>query len=112
MACFTTVCGCKSMCLKEIDIDNVYGDILNLRELAKHEKELLIMGKLFPKSTSENTRSGKKKKVRYLYKHKDICKGAFLVVNDSGKKQLENILLHISKHGITHRKHGATRILK
>ena len=113
-ACFRTGCGCKSMCLKEIDIDNVYGDILNLRELAKHEKELLIMGKLFPRSTSENTRSGKRKKVRYLYKHKDkdICKGAFLVLNDMGKKQLENILLHISKHGITPRIHGATGIPK
>ena len=52
-ACFRTGCGCKSMCLKEIDIDNVYDDILNLRELVKHEKELLIMGKVFPRSTSD-----------------------------------------------------------
>ena len=61
-ACFRTCCGCKSLCLKEIDNDSVYCDILNLKELDKREKELLIMGQVFPKSTFENTRSGKRKK--------------------------------------------------
>jgi len=100
-------CGCKGNCNKKVSFDQVYGLILNLREMTKEEKEMFLIGVLT--SEHETTQRGKKRKrstCRYTFNGLKVCRKTFLLTHDIGRCALANIAKHVSKQGVTPRTHG------
>jgi hypothetical protein len=102
-------CSCKKNCLQSFDIDDVYQQILSLREMSKDEKEMYVMGSLNRAGADQNeSRYGARKRVRYVYKFQgsSVCQEAFEVVFDIKHRVLENLISHIHKNGVVPRIHG------
>ena len=105
-------CGCSKDCLKAFDAADVEQNQLSMAELAKEEKELLILGLL--ESARHNvhvtSKGRKRKRQRFAYSFLgvEVCVGAFLYVYGLGKRQLENLLAHLEQNGLVPRVHGNT----
>ena len=100
-------CSCKVDCVDQFDKETVSSHILGLKEMDKNEKEMYIMGSL-QKVANEETRRGKRKRVRYLFRFegKAVCRKLFCFIFDVGHKTLRGIQEHMNKNGIVPRVHG------
>ncbi|WAR08760.1 hypothetical protein MAR_018718 [Mya arenaria] len=62
----TDDCRCKTTYMSLFDLDRIQEHILSVREMEKSEKDLYVMGSL-QKFAHENTKGGKRKRIRYRY---------------------------------------------
>ncbi|KAH3812649.1 hypothetical protein DPMN_141086 [Dreissena polymorpha] len=101
-------CGCKNKCTVNFEIGQVYHHILNMRELTKAEKDIIVMSNL-KCGNDLTTKRGKPRKrsmVSYNAFQKPVCKKTFMLVNDIGRSALENLVDHYKQNGPLPRKHG------
>ena len=102
-------CGCAKNCFSTFSYEEMYDHILTMREMDKHEKEMLIMGTLKKIGVDKNRcRSSERKRTRYGYTFlgHSICRHAFETIFDIGKRALENLTSHINTNGKVPREHG------
>ena len=108
---FRTVgCGCKYSCSSKLSEHAIFSHILDTREMSKEEKDAYVIGSLIENAKDTTKRGNKRKRTRHEYKfegHK-ICKKAFMLIFDVGKRALQNLKDHKKSHGLTPRKHGNT----
>lgn len=105
-------CGCNQACLRHFARDEIEAHRLNLCEMVKVEKDMLVMGVLLSvQCDGELTRRGKRKHVeyRYCFQGERVCAGAFRYLYDLGDRTLKNIKQHMAKHGAVPRVHGNCR---
>ena len=78
--------------------------------MEKLEKDLYIIGSLCNVGVSSKTRKGDRERsaFSYYFENVKICKHAFQVIYDIGKKSLNNLLKHFSANGAVPRQHGNT----
>ncbi|KAH3714846.1 hypothetical protein DPMN_057548 [Dreissena polymorpha] len=101
-------CGCKSKCTVNFEIGQVYHHILNMRELTKEEKDIIVMSNLKCGNglTTKRGTPRKRSMVSYNAFQKPVCKKTFMLVNDIGRSALENLVDHYRQNGPLPRKHG------
>ena len=107
---------CSEKCSSFFDIDEVYQLHLNFHEMSKNGKCMLILGKLHimvraGESTSHaHTKGGKQQRITYSYvfDHRQVCKQAFMFLNDIGEKQLKHMAKHLKLNGSIPLVHGNT----
>ena len=98
------------------DVDEVYQLLLNLLEMTKEQKYMLILGKMHVLSRAgESTaharkKGGKRQRITYNYAfdHRQVCKNAFIFLHDIGEKQLKNMVKHLKVNGLVPPVHGNT----
>lgn len=101
-------CGCKHECAKRFNFDTVVNHVLDIRALAKEEKELNVMS-LLKDVDGETTKRGKQRKrarVEFRVEGSAVCKKTFMLFFDIGKHQLLSLQQHVREHGLTPRVHG------
>lgn len=101
-------CGCGDKnCLSQFKSSEIAEHILNIQEMDKVEKEMLIMGSL-QRHTNEQVKGGKRKRVKvsYMFQGRRICKRAYRHIYDVGERTLKNLLKHMRVNGIVPRIHG------
>ena len=102
-------CGCNQECLKKFSKDEIEAHRLNLCDMEKEEKDLLVMGVLLSgQFESHDTRRGKRKHdwYRYSFQGEKICAGAFRYLYDIGKKAMRSLKRHLAENGAVPRVHG------
>ena len=106
------VCGCQSNCLKNFDPAELEESILNMRDMEKSERDLIILGILesLRHSKERTTKGTKRTRERFAYKFQGsrVCVSAFRIVYDLGKKHLVNLITHLEENGAVPRVHGNT----
>ncbi|XP_053392666.1 uncharacterized protein LOC123542687 [Mercenaria mercenaria] len=100
-------CKCTKNCFSNFTFSQIESNILNVREMTKSEKEMLIMGTL-KRIISDARCKGNRKRSRYEYVFEGVtvCHETFLVVFDIKDRQLRNIKHHMEEHGAQPRVHG------
>ena len=107
-------CGCTGDCYDQFSFDELYSIRLQMNELEKSEKDMLVLGKLQILSRGDDIKhartvtSAKRQRItfRYAYDHRSVCKDAFCFLHSIGEKVLKNLQKHLKDHGITSRIHG------
>ena len=107
---------CEANCLAAFDLNEVYQFQLNLLEMTKEQKSMLILGKLHVLSRAgeptahARKRGGKRQRITYNYAfdHREVCKKAFQFLHDIGEKQLKNMVKHLKVNGPVPIVHGNT----
>ena len=111
----TRGCGCPEDCYSQFTEDEVYSIRLQMLELQKTEKEMLLLGKLqvcaTPPDVVHHARKATKAKRRrityqYAFDGRYVCKPAFCFLHCTGEKALKNLQHHFKGNGITPRTHG------
>lgn len=102
-------CGCSKNCFQQFTLCRIQENILSLREMAKNEKEMFIMGTL-KKIGMDGRCKGERKRIRYEYIFEGIrvCQQSFFVIFDTKERTLKNITKHMREHGVEPRVHGHT----
>ena len=98
---------CDSSCLSAFDTDEIYQFHLNLLEMTKEEKSMLLLGKLHVLSNAGDSTSHARKKgpkrarvtYNYSFDHREVCKKAFIFLHDISEKQFKNITKHLKDNG-------------
>ena len=104
-------CKCLRNCLTHFERSELISHILNIRELNKDEKELMIMGVLQKVGKDDLTTKKKtRKRIRYVYKFKgvSVCREAFQIIYDITDHVLDSLMKHVNSHGIVPRVNGNT----
>ena len=102
-------CGCKKCCLEQFQENVIYDNILNVSEMDKDQREMVIMSAFDVKSKdSTSTKRGSRKQFHctFRFNGKEICRDAFKVIYNVGEVVLRNLLTHVKTQGITPRSHG------
>ena len=103
------VCGCSMACLRKFTQEEIDIHRLNMQEMEKEEKELIIMGVLMSTQFEKEASSRGKRKHQYFaysFQGEKVCAGAFRFIYDIGKKAMRNLKLHLEKNGPVPRRHG------
>ena len=98
---------CEDNCLSLFDVSEVYQFLLNLLEMSKEQKSMLLLGKLHILSRAgepinhARKKGGKRQRVTYNYAfdHREVCKKAFLFLHNIGEKQFKNMVKHLRENG-------------
>ena len=61
-------CGCTKNCLSRLGEEMIIEHVLNIKELSRQEKDMFIMGQMYPKCASATTRKGERKWSKYVYR--------------------------------------------
>ena len=93
--------------LSSFDVNEVYQFLLNLLEMSKEQKSMLLLGKLHILSRAgepinhAHKKGGKYQRVTYNYAfdHHEVCKKAFLFLHNIGEKQFKNMVKHLRENG-------------
>lgn len=97
-------------CLKKFEKKKITEHRLNMQELDKNEKDLVIMGQLQACGLSKGntTRTGDRKRHRFSYQfeNESICVDCYIYINNISIKYLKNLRKHIYTNGILPRRHG------
>ena len=69
---------------------------------------MYIMGKIKSRSTGSvsSRHDAKRQRYEYSFDDREVCKDAFLFLQDIGKKYLKNLLKHMKTNGIRPRTNG------
>ena len=106
---------CGDNCYNQFCVDEVFLARLQLCELEKSEKEMLLLGKLqvgmnVSESVSHARRatSAKRQRVtyKYSYDYRSVCRSAFCFLHGIGEKVLKNLQQHLKTNGAIPRIHG------
>ncbi|XP_045209381.2 uncharacterized protein LOC123561207 [Mercenaria mercenaria] len=89
-------CDCSKYCYNNFSERKILDHVLNLREMERNEKEMYIMGTIGKVTASVRCKDGERKRTRweYAYEEKKVCRNAFLLIFDIGKRTLEGLLKH------------------
>ncbi|XP_060576229.1 uncharacterized protein LOC132733584 [Ruditapes philippinarum] len=102
-------CKCTKNCFSNLSFPQIEANILNLREMTKNEKEMLIMGTLKKINSDIRCKEDRKRsRYEYYFDGVKVCHETFLVVFDVKDRQLRNIKHHMEEHGAQPRVHGHT----
>lgn len=86
---------CSKKCLLQFNSQSIHEHRLNIKEMEKECKDMLIMGQLQACGVSQGnkTRIGERKrhKFNFQYNNTDVCKECFLYVNGVGDRYLKNL---------------------
>ena len=107
---------CDLGCLSAFNTDEIYQFHLNLLEMTKDEKSMLLLGKLHVLSNAGDSTSHARKKgpkrarvtYNYAFDHREVCKKAFIFLHDISEKQFKNIAKHLKDNGPVPMIHGNT----
>ena len=103
---------CAKRCLSKFPAESITEHRLNMLEMEKDCKDMLIMEQLQACGLSQGlkTRLGDRKrhKVNYQYENADVCRDCYLYINGIGIKYLKNLKKHMKKSGVVPRVHGNT----
>ena len=102
-------CGCNQGCLKKFPREEIKAHRLNMLEMEKEEREMLVMGVLLSwQYNSQQAKRGKRKPdwFRYCFQGEKNCVGAFRFLYHFGNKALRNLKKHVVEHGAVPRVHG------
>ena len=107
---------CDFSCLSTFNTDEIYQFHLNLLEMTKEEKSMLLLGKLHVLSKAGDSTSHARKKgakcarvtYNYAFDHREVCKQAFIFLHDISEKQFKNITKHLKNNGPVPIIHGNT----
>lgn len=92
-------CNCSNNCFENSSATEFRDHIYRLREMAKDEKEMFIMGSV-KQIGSKKITSKRKECKRWRYDHSfqghNICRQTFLIINDCTEKVLKNINRHLN----------------
>lgn len=111
---FQKGCQCPENCYSKFTEDEAYSIRLQMLELQKFERDMLVLGKL---QVMANTSSvvharqvskAKRRRVTYQYAYdgRFVCKAAFCFLHCIGEKVLRNLQRHLKENGVTPRHHG------
>ena len=113
-------CGCPESCYEQFDEGEIYSIRLNMMELEKVEKDMLVLGKLQVMARSKDAicharkkNNVQRKRVTYNYAYDDrtVCKSTFCFLHHIGSKVLKNLQQHLKENGAVPREHGNSRRL-
>ena len=107
---------CNIGCLSAFNNNEIYQFHLNLLEMTKEEKSMLLLGKLHVLSNAGDSTSHARKKgpkrarvtYNYAFDHREVCKKAFIFLHDISEKQFKNIAKHLKDNGPVPIVHGNT----
>ena len=97
---FVLGCGCSDQCFRQFSIEEIFLIRMQMKELDKSEREMLLLGKLqllgrYGDSVAHATKTtrGKRHRVtyKYAYDHRSLCRDAFFFVHTVGEKALNNL---------------------
>ena len=110
-------CGCPNDCYKQFSEEEVYLIRLQMLELEKWMRDMLILGNLLvcartasAVSHARKVTQTKRQRVTYEYSYdkRVVCKSVFCFLHVIGEKVLKNIQSHLKENGPTPRVHGNT----
>ena len=107
-------CGCPENCYSQFTEEEVYSIHLEMLELQKPERDMLLLGKLQVLANSSEVvhharqATTKRRRVtyRYAYDHRPVCRSAFCFLHCIGTKVLKNLHHHLKENGPIPRDHG------
>ena len=104
-------CGCSQNCLQKFENRDIEVNILNMKEMDRHESDLIILAHLDScrhQYTLAHKPGEKRRRDRFGYSFQgvDVCVGAFKHIYDVGEKRLRNLRKHLDQHGVSVRTHG------
>ncbi|KAJ8317532.1 hypothetical protein KUTeg_005436 [Tegillarca granosa] len=101
---------CKAGCIKKLDAKRVLENRLNMQELEKGERDLIILGQLQAcgLSRGDTTGKGDRKRHRFSYQfdNETVCADCFIYINNISSKYLKNLRKHLYTHRVVPRTHG------
>ena len=101
---FESGCGCPHDCYKHFSEEEVYHFRLQMIELEKGERDMLILGKLMvcgrtadSVSHARAVSATKRQRItyEYSYDHQVVCKSVFCFMHVIGEKVLKNLQSHL-----------------
>ena len=108
-------CGCPHNCYYQFSEDEVYYSRLQMLELEKGERDMLLLGKLMvcghtasSVSHARKVTATKRQRVtyEYSYDHRVLCKPDFCFIHAISEKVLKNLQVHLKENGPIPRVHG------
>lgn len=108
-------CGCGDNCYSQFSVDEVFLIRMNMSELEKGDKDMLILGKLQvcmhgseSVSHARKTTATKRQRVtfKFAYDYRSVCKTTFCFLHVIGEKILKNLQKHLKCNGAIPRTHG------
>ena len=108
-------CGCPHNCYSEFSEDEMYSIRLQMTELEKPERDMLLLGKLqvcaraaSAVSHARKVTATKRQRItyQYSYDHRIVCKRGFCFLHAIGEKVLKNLQSHLKDNGAIPREHG------
>ena len=103
-------CGCKKNCFEQFQENVIYDNVLNISEMDKDQRELVIMSNFEIKhKDSTSTKRGLNRKQYHCvfrFNGREVCRETFKVAYNFGEVSLRNIVSHVKTHGVVPRVHG------
>lgn len=108
-------CGCPNDCYKQFSEEEVYLIRLQMLEMEKEVRDMLIIGKLMvcartasAVSHARKVTETKRQRIIYEYSYdkRVVCKSVFCYLHAIGEKVLKNLQCHLKENGPTPRVHG------
>ena len=101
---------CEDDCLVDFNWNEIYQFHLNLLEMSKDQKTMLLLGKMHVLSKAGESilharRKGPKHSrvtYNYAFDHQTVCKDAFLFLHDICEKQFKNMAKHLKALPMVH----------
>ena len=105
-------CGCSLKCLSQFSPHDIDVNIMNMAEMEKKEKDLMVLGLLEAlRHRTEQTLRGRKRNQQhfsYSYLGLPVCVSAFRIIYDLGKYHMGALQKHLEENGLVPRQHGNT----
>ena len=108
-------CGCPKDCYKQFTVDEVYSARLEMVELDKEQRDMLLLGKLMVFGRTGGSVSHARKVIidkrqrityEYSYDHRIVCRSVFCFIHAISEKVLKNLQTHLKENGPVPRVHG------
>ena len=102
-------CGCRRACLRSFDSAVIEQTQLNMAEMDRQERDLIMLGILQSGRCGEEMTRGRKRKrqrFNYTFQGEKVCVVAFRKIYGLGEKAMKNLLKHFEKNGAVPRVHG------
>ena len=99
----------KGSCIKQFAFDEYEDTVLNLRELTKEQRDLIILGQLLAITPSSFSNKLKNPPSLYMYRGLRVCWQTFYFIHSVSEKRLTALKNHLNIEGVTERLHGNTK---
>jgi len=105
-------CTCGQSCLQNLNPESVYRHRENISKLTKAEHDMYMMGMMMgtmadPLHTHKN-KERKRKKNNYVYQGSEVCREAYVYLENVSIYQLKLIRKHVTENGVVPRIHKNT----
>ena len=99
----------KGSCIKQFAFDEYEDTVLNLRELTKEQRDLIILGQLLAITPSSFSNKLKNPPSLCMYRGLRVCWQTFCFIHSVSEKRLTALKNHLNIEGVTERLHGNTK---